>query len=112
MGVFSCQYHSTMVLHARISWGWTMGPFMAAVQRCSLRIVSRLKSNVYLLACVLRLTMSVLAGGLSPMEFSAHTRKNNLDLSFRFSMQCWVTDDSNVTTFVHVFSEASLISMI
>lgn len=67
--------------------------------------------NIHLPACVLRLTISVHAGGLSPIEFSAYTRKNNSDLSFKFSMQCRVTDGSNVATFVHVFSEGSLISI-
>jgi len=45
------------------------------------------------------------------MEFSAYTRKNNLDFSFKFSMQYWVVDGSNVTAFVHVLAEASLISI-
>jgi hypothetical protein len=34
--VFPCQYHSTVVLHTHIAWGWRIGSLVAAVQRHSL----------------------------------------------------------------------------
>jgi hypothetical protein len=33
---FPSRYHSTMVLHTHVTWGWTIGPLVAAVQRRSL----------------------------------------------------------------------------
>jgi hypothetical protein len=51
---FSCQYHSTVALHTRISHGeWTTVPSVAAVQRHSLTTSRWTTCNSYTTCCII-----------------------------------------------------------